>query len=379
MQKMHNCCPTRRNISILLAAVCFAGCNAPAGNDDAQPQGGVKFTLNIKTPPELGDSVWLRSYNYVDSGRRSLVDSMLIVNCSASYVGETSADGDVRLFVAGGRLLVGIAEEGCINVDFDKSVCTGTPLNDAKNRLDSEVDSLMNWASVRYDSIMARNDLGNDDKQVEIANLKQSCTAQIIKYARTVIASNPRNALGRYAFWRCFALNKIIDGPTYLRELNDVDSYVADFPALMPFTCKFKCQQLTQVGARLTDVNLAGLNGESVKLSQLIGRSRVNLLHVFDPRDPRTVNDLAHLKYLCEQYGEQNLKVISICQFPDADVPHRIVDKFGLKWSFCADTCDLTSKMYGIENLPYFITLDGEGVITERDVNLNSLDSKRLE
>jgi len=82
--------------------------------------------------------------------------------------------------------------------------------------------------------------------------------------------------------------------------------------------------------------------------------------------------ELPHMKKLAETYKNEPLEIISISWDSDAEKWRQFIAANGMTWNQYLDTDHSVTKMFGINAIPHYFTIDANGVLMAENVGSGS-------
>lgn len=316
-----------------------------------------------------------RVYVYSSVGHIELRDSAIVDSTGYATISDTCHTwGSIACVTVGGNSCYFIMEPGSVTVDLLNEFVSGPAQNNNLQAFTCSLDSLRNIASIGFDSICAIQSLAYEEKQVMLANLVNDANKKIADL--TISAANGSiNAFGQYAFWVGIAKNSSLSASEIVKLSEDVPNEIKNFGPTANTIQKCKNSEQTSVGTDFADLSLVSYDGTSIKLSDLINGQDFVIVHAFDPYNETTPHTLSMLHRLLDKSKQSHLRIniVSLCEYSRDDIVKKIVDKFHLTWTMVADPEASAVNTYGIQQLPYFMVIDGKGKIIERGIKEKAL------
>lgn len=358
-----------RNILLLfLFAIVFASCN----KDNIRVAGVVEGGCLSD-----GDSVYLMQ---PDGNNVAKIKGRAVVRDGHFKItGNTSLPAlcNVVVFTPAGTLarkVDFIAEGGEVSVRLlpEYYRVAGTPLNDV---LQSYRDSMEVASRIykRYYSKKAETPTLSEMGVKEADDVMAIASFQYRTVLYRAIESNIGNILAPY-----FIKNNIdIIEPS--RGLQFIDKLPAEYKdgVIAYINGLFSAQAKHAPGHRYGDFTMRDIDGCVHTLSSYAGKGKPVVISVWVSGDKKSMASQKALSALGEQYGnEVQFFGISI------DKNSKVWRSSVLENSMCGmQLCDLKGwnsaflSLYGIDKIPYFILLDGDGNISYRGISISDLSA----
>ena len=130
-----------------------------------------------------------------------------------------------------------------------------------------------------------------------------------------------------------------------------------------------------QVGRLAPDFTLSTLDGDSITLSDLRGKTVfINFWATWCP--PCRV-EMPAIEALYQEYRDKDVVVIGVDLREDEDRVRKFVQQGGYTWTFAIDTTGEVARKYGVVAIPVSFFLDEEGII--REINIGAVSRSAME
>ena len=300
-----------------------------------------------------GDSVMLFRFNPFNLDEIVRVDTAMVVDGTFAFEGKPD-DTNVSLLVIGNfpkRVLncEVVLEKGDITVQLDSGQVRGTPLNDKYQKFRDDVKVILD----RY-----------------VAQKRTDIDQEYYQYCFNFIKSNIHNAIGRAVFYQ----NRMWD---YKKDdFESIYILADDTLKTNPFVKaqileaekgkKEKEQRILLEGKNFTDFVMTDISGNSVKISDYIGKSKVLLLDVWASWCGPCRADMPHLKDIYKDYAGKGFSVLGISIDHSERSWKKAVRDLELPWHLALlSQKELPSfkKKYAMGGVPHLILIDQNGKI----------------
>lgn len=270
------------------------------------------------------------------------------------------ADGELlhpyigsSLVIEPGRIKVKIYESGVTEV-------AGTPLNDMFYKCE--------YATIEYDSLCAelsRKDANGEEKRVSVDSLK------------VIRANTIYEALVKNLNWE--VTNEVI-GITYLymnsEQLEDIIMH--SHPDIRDQRMFDQIEEAanTSVGCQYVDMAFNTLDGDSVMLSNYMGKAKYTLIEFWASWCGPCIRTIPDLKEMYDMTLREEFDVVAISLDKSVANWKNATEKHNIEWSQLSSLkvwdCESVSK-YGLTFIPATVLVDENGVIVARNPSMDEL------
>lgn len=362
---------TIRFFALCAICVCAFGC-----------QKGGKYTLSVAVPDEWnGGKAYLAYYN----GRQlQQTDSAQIDNGMFVFDGrqDTAVYRLLKIEKQGKRPLIMapvVIEAGEIRVSFDgnNAIVGGTPLNDILQQyfdIEKVYEPRMDSLYVAY--------MQTDNSDVEriraIETEFDSLDMERSKQVVTFVEANADNAAGAYAFVHNY------------RSLSDeqqaaiIDKAGENFmcqPGVKPIADHLAIVRHVAVGQPFADLTMQNLNGDTVRLSDFVGKGRYVVVDFWASWCRPCRRAMPQLKSIYKKYGDK-IEIVGVSFDNNEAAWKQCVAELELSWQHMSDLKGWQSaaaETYGIDAIPHLMLITPDGIIAAKKLTDESLDEKLRE
>ena len=268
-----------------------------------------------------------------------------------------------------------VLEEGDIRVYMDTAfVASGTPLNDLRNSLNSEVTRLCGvWYDlmIKSDTIDVERDKAHDDYQKFIYNATIENRLNLV--GRRFIADN------KSAIWPLENLVKLHEQLEALQKNNSLvtQADIKKFKELLDKQAAFTKKQEETANSQYFDFVLQDTLGIQRSISEYVGKSRLLFVDFWASWCSPCRADIPHIKEVYEKYKDKGLNVLAISFDSNKAAWKSALKKLKMPWEQLIEVNGTNSdlaKAYQIYGIPYGILLDSEGTIIAVRLDAQSLE-----
>lgn len=344
----------------IIIATLFASC----GNN-------VRVEGTIEGGIENGDSIFLMS---VDGQNRATIISKSIVSDNSFTLSgnmELPAVCNIVTFTQQGRVerkMDFIAEGGSVQMRVLPQYyrVSGTPLNDA---MQSVRDSLEIATRVykRYQNKIAVSPNLSPMGRKEADDVRAIASYQYKKALYNAIEKNIDNILAPYFIKNNIDVIEPTKGLQYIKQLpvNYKDNVISYINKL--YTAQQQCTE----GNSFVDFKMRDSKGREHSLSAYAGKGVPVLINLWTSGSAKSIDEARAVGILQQECGTQ-AQFIGISIDKSYNVWRATIEKeelCGLQLTDLKGWDNEFMQLYGIDKVPYFVLIDGEGVIRYRGIS----------
>jgi len=305
----------------------------------ATTAGNYKVTLPM-TDDDEGAMAYLVDY---DNGAK--IDSVLVEDGAAVFVGKIEAPVMARITVDGARKALFFLEPAEITIDMKNGMASGGDLNTRFNDFQNRVGDL----AKQYKA--AENDATRDEIQ-----------GQYDKLINDELMANIDNPYGLMIF-----MEKAYDfAPAELEE------FVAKHPSLgksvrvSKLIAANKRKMATSVGQKFADFEIE-YEGVKHRLSDVVGKGDYVLVDFWASWCGPCIRQTEVLKEIYKAYKDKGLKVLGVAVWDEPENTKDAIVRHQLPWESWLNGGNIPTDIYGISGIPCIILFGPDGTILSRD------------
>ena len=351
----------KKILFIVIAAAAMAACSQKA----------VKTTLIGTFPPEMNESVLLNVQEMdidttllIKDGR---VEIDLPVNKAAIGV-LSPKNGQALQFILDGTDITAdftvsppaiIAADGSLNDRMNKISLWGKEANDeyGKQMMNIEADSTMS----------------DSDKEEAFEARRNEAVKEYTEKYKECMEENKDNYLGLYAF---SMLQNILDSSECLELFEKLEGEAKESGLYKELKQKFDKKESTGEGKMFTDFAIEQTPGDTVRLSDYVGRGKYVLVDFWASWCGPCRREIPNIKAVYDKYHGDSFEVLSVAVWDKPDDTKKALDEEGLKWPQIVNAQQIPTDIYGIEGIPHIILFGPDGTILKRDLRGDNIEAE---
>lgn len=346
----------------------------------ASCQNKPSYTIN-GTIADVADGEMVYLQNFVD-GQMVNLDSAVVKGGAFQFKGDadTIATSRVVSYAPKGISSPVFLEAGTITLELNNelSKVAGTVCNDAYQKFIEEFYAINKEMRSLYEQ--SQNDsLSEDERKAAEAQLeeKDSLSREIIL---NTVSSNITNVAGVQLLTRFSSSFS----PEQIQPL--VDQIPASIAANVEGVTELKEQLATlaktAVGQKYIDFTMNTPEGESVKLSDFIGKNKYTLIDFWASWCGPCRAEMPNVVAAYNKYKAKGFGIVGVSLDRDAEAWKQAIKDLKITWPQMSDLkywdCE-GAKLYGVRAIPATVLVDKEGTIVARDLRGDDIANKLKE
>lgn len=346
----------------------------------ASCQNKPSYTIN-GTIADVADGEMVYLQNFVD-GQMVNLDSAVVKGGAFQFKGDadTIATSRVVSYAPKGISSPVFLEAGTITLELNNelSKVAGTVCNDVYQKFIEEFYAINKEMRSLYEQ--SQNDsLSEDQRKAAEAQLeeKDSLSREIIL---NTISSNITNVAGVQLLTRFSSSFS----PEQIQPL--VDQIPASIAANVEGVTELKEQLATlaktAVGQKYIDFTMNTPEGESVKLSDFIGKNKYTLIDFWASWCGPCRAEMPNVVAAYNKYKAKGFGIVGVSLDRDAEAWKQAIKDLKITWPQMSDLkfwdCE-GAKLYGVRAIPATVLVDQEGTIVARDLRGEDIANKLKE
>jgi peroxiredoxin len=269
-----------------------------------------------------------------------------------------------------------ILENGKLNAKLEESsFVTGTPENNAWTALRNEMKML------RADLEPLKKEMESDDPEIAMraGEKYDAIDNQVTDAVSAYIRNNP-------------------DKLSVAKLLRDFRYYLSDetkgealsqagekFKAIPYIDLMLEHQEILNkvaIGKKITDFEMADVNGNMHKLSEYAGNGKITLIDFWASWCPPCRRDIPHLVEVYKQFKDKGFEIVGISLDNNKEAWVQGITDLNITWPQLSDLKFWQNEgaaLYGVNSIPHTILVDKDGTILAKNLRGNALDAKLAE
>lgn len=305
----------------------------------AATAGNYKVTLPT-TDDDEGAMAYLVDY---DNGAK--IDSVLVEDGVAVFVGEIESPVIARITVDGARKAMFFLEPAEITIDVQNRTAVGGELNTRFNNFQSRIASLVK----QYQA--AEND-----------SLRAEIQAEYYKLSDDELMANIDNPFGLMIFMES----------AYNFAPAELEEFVANHPSLKKSVRVSKLLEAnkrkmsTSEGQKFADFEIE-YEGTKHRLSDVVGKGDYVLVDFWASWCGPCIRQTEVLKGIYKDYKDKGLKILGVAVWDEPENTKDAIERHQLPWESWLNGGNIPTDIYGISGIPCIILFGPDGTILSRD------------
>lgn len=360
-----------KKLVYLLAAgsMAFAACqNSPS----------YKVTGSVEDVTD-GDTIYLQEYT---GGDLVKLDSAIVKGGTFVFTGkqDTAVNRYITYMKNGKRLLTEeiFLENGNINVNLGKeSKVSGTPNNDTYQKFKDDFKALSKEMNEMY--MKAQSDTSLTEEQVEAIMVEIEKKDSIgMDMVYQTIEANITNPVGVYLL------------PSYAGafELDKQKALVEKIPAALTnehinkLKKHIETSEKTAVGQKYIDFSMQTPNGETVSLSNFIGKNKYTLIDFWASWCGPCRKEMPNVVAAYNEFKGKGFGIVGVSLDENADQWKEAIKALNITWPQMSDLKGWSNEgaqLYGVNSIPATVLVDQDGTIIARNLRGDAIKAKLSE
>ena len=269
-----------------------------------------------------------------------------------------------------------ILENGKLNANLSEvSLVTGTTENNAWSALRNEIKSL------RAGLEQLIEEMESDDAEIiaEIGEKHDAVENQVLEAVSTYILNNPD---------KLSVAQLLTDFHYFLSEETKGDALSRageKFKAIPGINDIIEHQEILNkvaIGKKITDFEMADVNGTMHKLSEYAGNGKITLIDFWAAWCPPCRRDMPHLVEVYKQFRDKDFEIVGISLDNNKEAWEKGITDLNITWPQLSDLKYWQNEgavLYGVNSIPHTVLVDKDGTILAKNLRGNALDAKLAE
>lgn len=351
---------------ILFSCICIYSCTTSQfeikGTVDNKSLNGTKLILKQRI-----NRVW------------TAIDSTKIENGCFSFHGiadtakiayvsyQFSTEKAVRqaFILENGKITVSIDTTGFMNFK-------GTVLNDSLQSYQNAKNEFSKKAEIVYKSL---EDSTNTPDKISKLNLQvKKLNLEEISLDKKYALNNMNTIVGTFVFTNSFYKMTTAEKESIVNRMNDETKQVQRVKEIIT---DIETEKKVAVGKIFTDFKLPSLPGDSIALSDLVGKTDYVLVDFWASWCGPCMHSLPELKKLYNIYKGTRFEVLGVSLDEDRDAWTAVINSRQLTWKHASDLkgwkC-VGSRTYAVNSIPSTVLINKKGEIVGKNLTFQEIE-----
>ena len=269
-----------------------------------------------------------------------------------------------------------VLENGKIAVNIDSTgfmVFSGTKQNELLQTYQNEKKEI--YAAEEKNYFAQKDSTVTADQKVKLEKEMEDLYAQELeidkKYATTYI----NTLIGNHIFMSSFYGMSISDKESIINLMNDDTKNIKRISEIME---DLETEKEVAVGQQFTDFKLPSLTGDSLSVSDLVGKSDYLLIDFWASWCGPCIKSLPDLKNLYNKYKGTQFQILGVSLDESKESWAGAIQSHGLTWQQVSDLMGwkcLGSRTYAVNSIPSTILINNEGKIVGRNLSITEIEN----
>lgn len=322
-----------------------------------------------------GDTVYLQEYARGDFDPK---DFAIVKNGAFTFTGrqDTAVQRYITYMKDGKRMLADFfLENGNIRVSLgQESKASGTPNNDAYQKFKDDFMALNKEMNEMYKNMQADSTLTDEQREAVMAEIEKKDSVAMDMVYQTIQA-NITNPVGIHllpGYAGAFDLEKqkalVEQVPTALvnERINKLKDHIAT-------------SEKTAVGQKYIDFSMATPEGDTVSLSDFVGKNKYTLIDFWASWCGPCRKEMPNVVAAYNEFKSKGFGIVGVSLDNDADKWKGAIKDLNITWPQMSDLKGWSNEgaqLYGVNAIPATVLVDQEGTIVARNLRGDAIKSK---
>jgi len=361
----------KKILFILFASFCFFSCTSNSytinGTVDNKALDGTKIFIKERVDREWIslDSAVIENGKFIFNG---VVDSAKIANLTYEF----PSDNKVRQAF--------VLENGKITVKIDTTgfmVIKGTAQNDELQSYQDEKNAFYNRVNDFY---KAHTDtVTTPEQQLALAKEEEKLSSEEVSIDKKFVTGHINTILGTYVFMNSFYGWTTAEKDSVASLFNDETKKVTRIKEIL---ADIEIEKKVSVGNQFIDFRLPDVNGDSVSLSALVGKTDYLLVDFWASWCGPCIRSLPELKKLYDTYKGSRFEILGVSLDDDKTAWTGAISSHQLGWKHVSDLKGWKcagSRAYAVNSIPNTVLIDKNGKIVGKNLSIPEIANLLIE
>ncbi|MDR2285875.1 MAG: AhpC/TSA family protein [Prevotellaceae bacterium] len=359
----------RKLLSILSMVLLFFACNNTPS---------YTITGHISSDSMNGQTIFLENFS-----DRKILDSAVVQGKKFEFKGTTDSSYVALLTVNNYSSAVVFVENGNIKInvpeEFDKSIITGTPLNDL-HRLYSEnlkpvtkkIDELREYASSQPET---------EALYAELDEIIKTIMKEIVQISAKFLNENQGTLVSAYLLLHIMDVMEADDEAVIQNTYDKLDQQVKDGVLGKEIYKRIERRRVKELaeGEMFRDLTLKTPDDKTVSISDYAGKGKYVLLDFWASWCGPCRAENPNVVALYAKYKNKDFEIVGVSLDNDKDNWIKGIADDGITWPQMSDLKGSNSEAtikYKIRGIPFTVLLDKEGKVIAINLRGDALRDK---
>jgi len=269
-----------------------------------------------------------------------------------------------------------ILENGKLNADLSElSLVTGTTENNDRSALRNELKALRE----KMDQLEKEMESEDSDIATSAGIQYDEIDNQVTDIVSTYIRNHPD---------KLSVAKLLVDFRYFLSDetkgdaLNQAGEQFKVIPGIEQMIEHQKILDKVAVGKKITDFEMADVNGKMRKLSEFAGNGKITLIDFWASWCPPCRREIPHMVEVYKHFKDKGFEIVGISLDNNKEAWVKGIADLNITWPQLSDLKYWQNEgaaLYGVTSIPHTVLVDKDGTILVKNLHGNALDAKLAE
>jgi thiol-disulfide isomerase/thioredoxin len=245
-------------------------------------------------------------------------------------------------------------ENGRIVIDANGN-SGGTPMNDELTRVSNSLDSINTAYYKAYEEFKgSAEEWASEYENIWVPKFKQQVLDSYQLHMNDVVG---------YVLTQFMSVLSVDE---QLELMNNFGSWLASTQRVSKTKSTLETQQKTAVGKPFTDFQGTDVNGNTVSLSDYVGKGNYVLVDMWASWCGPCKREIPNLAKLHNLYKNKGLTVLGVYVWDEIENLAPAMEAEKITWPQIIDSNEIATKLYGVQGIPCIMLIGPDGTILDR-------------